>query len=228
MWITSEPLYVEEAKKALKSAIKNFDDYINKGQIEILDATEWYTKSGKFDADEVLSGWMKKEEGARKKGFDGLRLSGNTFWLEKKDWKDFTKYEEAINQVIGNYKMIAICSYSLDKCNASEIIDVVSNHQFALIKREGKWHRIEMTEQKKSKQERERQSQILNQVQDGIIGTNHNFQITYWNKGAEQMFGFSEAEALGKNSQDLLHPSYAPGEREKIIDELNRKGTVTK
>ena len=224
MWITSEPLYVEEAKKALKSAIKNFDDYINKEQIEILDATEWYTKSGKFDADEVLSGWMEKEEGARKKGFDGLRLSGNTFWLEKKDWKDFTKYEEAINQVIGNYKMIAICSYSLDKCNASEIIDVVSNHQFALIKREGKWHRIEMTEQKKSKQERERQSQILNQVQDGIIGTNHNFQITYWNKGAEQMFGFSEAESLGKNSQDLLHPSYAPGEREKIIDELNRQG----
>jgi len=39
------------------------------------------------------------------------------------------------------------------------------------------------------------------------------------------MFGFSEAEALGKNSQNLLQPSYAPGEREKIIDELNRKGT---
>ena len=53
--------------------------------------------------------------------------------------------------------MIAICSYSLDKCNASEIIDVVSNHQFALIKREGKWHRIERPEMKKSKQERERQ-----------------------------------------------------------------------
>ena len=149
MWITAEPLLVEDAKKALKKAVKNIDDYIKKGQIEILDASQWYLRSGKFDADEVLAGWVQKEKDARKKGFDGLRLTGNTFWLEKKDWKDFTKYEEVINSVIGNYRMIAICSYSLDKCNASEIIDVVSNHQFALIKREGSWHRIESPEMKK-------------------------------------------------------------------------------
>ena len=67
MWITSEPLHVDEAKKALKKAVKNLDDYIKKGQIEILDSTEWYTKSGKFDADEVLSGWVKKEEGTEKR-----------------------------------------------------------------------------------------------------------------------------------------------------------------
>ena len=78
-----------------------------------------------------------KRRTLEKKDLMVFDLSGNTFWLEKKDWKDFTKYEEVINSVIGNYRMIAICSYSLDKCNASEIIDVVSNHQFALIKREG-------------------------------------------------------------------------------------------
>lgn len=68
-------------------------------------------------------------------------------------------------------------------------------------------------------------SQLLNQVQDGVIRTNPNFRITYWNKGAEQMYGYSEAEALGKTTKELLRPIYVPGEREKIIDELNRFGT---
>jgi hypothetical protein len=79
MWITSEPLRVDEAKRALKKVLKNLDFYIKKGQIEILDSTEWYTKSGKFDADEVLAGWVKKEERAKKKGFDGHSITGTCF-----------------------------------------------------------------------------------------------------------------------------------------------------
>jgi len=66
-------------------------------------------------------------------------LSGNTFWLEKEDWSDFADYEEEVDRVLGNYQMMAICTYFLDRCNATEIIDVVVNHQFALTKREGKW-----------------------------------------------------------------------------------------
>ncbi|RPI09722.1 MAG: PAS domain S-box protein, partial [Acidobacteriales bacterium] len=38
----------------------------------------------------------------------------------------------------------------LDKCNAEEVIDVVKNHQFALIKREGEWVLIESNEQKEA------------------------------------------------------------------------------
>ena len=37
MWVTSKPLKTEEAKSLLEKAIKNLDDYIKKGQIEILD-----------------------------------------------------------------------------------------------------------------------------------------------------------------------------------------------
>ena len=37
MWITSEPLKVEDAKAALKIVVKNLDHFIKKGQIKILD-----------------------------------------------------------------------------------------------------------------------------------------------------------------------------------------------
>ena len=38
------------------------------------------------------------------------------------------------------------------------------------------------------------------------------------------MFGFTEAEALGKTTAELLRPEYAPGEREGILAELAHLG----
>jgi len=149
MWVTSEPLGVEDAKTALKEKVKNLDDYIRKGQIEILDYNQWYTATGRFEADKVLEGWVEKEKQAIERGFDGLRLTGNTFWLEKKDWQSFADYEAVVDSVIGKHRMLAICSYSLDRCQAGEVIDVVNNHQFALIMNEGKWTTLESSERKR-------------------------------------------------------------------------------
>jgi hypothetical protein len=70
-------------------------------------------------------------------------VSGNTFWLKKKEWNDFVDSEEEIDRIIGNYQMMALCTYSLNRCNETEIIDVTINHQVALIKREGIWEQIE-------------------------------------------------------------------------------------
>ena len=73
------------------------------------------------------------------------RLKGTLF-----DKKRFEWLEKTVNNVISKHKMLAICSYPLDKCGASEIVDVTSNHQFALIGREGKLEIIENTECKKA------------------------------------------------------------------------------
>lgn len=73
MWVTSEPLGVEEAKASLAKAVVNLDEYFRQGQIEILDYREWYTKSGKFNAKEVLWGWVEKEKLALEKGFERWR-----------------------------------------------------------------------------------------------------------------------------------------------------------
>jgi len=85
-------------------------------------------------------------------GFDGLRLSGNSFWLEKEDWAAFTDYEAAVDKVIGQARMLALCTYSLDKCGANEVLDVVRNHRFALVRREGEWDLIESTERERARQ----------------------------------------------------------------------------
>ena len=150
MWVTSEPLNEKEVIRAMRSALPDFDRYLEKGQIEILPYTDWYLRGGVFDSKRVLNAWIEKITQASAKGYQGMRLTGNTFWLERNGWSDFTAYEAEINATIDKYKLIAICTYSLDRCGASEVIDVVMNHQFALIKRGGKWERIESFERKEA------------------------------------------------------------------------------
>jgi len=58
--------------------------------MEIIPYNEWYVKDGVFDQQRVLNGWLQKLREAQSRGYEGLRLTGNTFWLEKKDWNDFT------------------------------------------------------------------------------------------------------------------------------------------
>ncbi len=219
MWITSEPLSSEEAKDALEMVIPDIDSYLKKGQIEILPYTEWYVIEGDFDSDRILEGWVSKLNRALKKGYNGLRLSGNTFWLEKEGWNDFVDYEEAINNIIGRYQMMALCTYCLDKCTAAEIIDVVNNHGFALTKREGKWDLIENSEHKQTKEnaiQAERNwEQTFNTVPDLIAILDHKHRVIRANKAMAAKFGVSSEKCVGLPCYYAVHgtsepPSFCP------------------
>ena len=167
MWVTAEPLKTLSARAALKRAVPDLDRYIRNGQIEIVPYNRWYLQGGAFDEKRVLDGWVAKLEHALARGYDGLRLTGNTFWLERADWRAFTDYEAAVNSVIGNYRMLAICTYSLDKCDGAAVIDVVKNHQFALIKEAGKWDIIE--------------SSVYRQAQEALVRTEQQYRSLFQN-----------------------------------------------
>ncbi len=165
MWVTSEPLMVAEAVEAMRKSVNDFDEYLHNRQMEIIPYNEWYLLGGTFDDDRVLNGWIDKMEQALHRGYSGLRLTGNTLWLERNHWRAFTEYEAKVNDIIGNYRMMAACTYNLDKCDGTAVIDVVKNHQFALIKQEGRWDIIESAIYKQAKQALLENGQDLNRAQ---------------------------------------------------------------
>jgi two-component system, LuxR family, sensor kinase FixL len=226
MWITSEPLSAKEAKNALKKEVRNIDKLIEKGQIEILEYSQWYMKGGRFNADRVLACWVQKERQALKKGFSGLRLTGNTFWLEKKDWRNFTEYEAKVNNAIGRHRMLAVCTYSLDKCTASQVIDVVNNHQFALIKREGKWVSVESSSYRKAadnlREISHKYELLIENIPLHIAAIDRGGKFIIWNKYSEGAFGYKKKEALGKLEPKGLHVSFA--DAKKVIRAAKEKG----
>ncbi len=145
VWVTSDFLTRGDAFRALERGVPGFSEYESKGQIEIFPHTEWYLKGGNFDLQRTLRMWMQKHDEAISRGFAGLRVSGNPYWIDnKKDWDDFACYESEINKVIGGTKMLVLCTYSLKKCGVVEILDVVKNHEFALAMNKGAWQVVNL------------------------------------------------------------------------------------
>src|SRR5258705_10642142 len=162
LWVVAEPLCVEDAKGALKRAVTDFDRYFADQSIEIVAARDWYLRDdGTFDLDRVISGWNEKLTRASAKGYAGVRVTGDTAWLEKKDWKDFCEYEESLNQAVANQRLAVLCTYPLASCGATEILDVVRTHQFAVTKRRGTWDIIETAGHKQAKAEIKRLNEEL-------------------------------------------------------------------
>ncbi len=146
VWVTSELLTKEDAIGAMKKAVPGFQTFLDKGQMEIFPYTDWYVKEGQFEMKRILSQWAAKHDEALARGYDGIRVSGNPFWISnKKDWDDFAEYEASIDGIIGDYKILVLCTYSLEKCGQSEMVDVINSHQFAIMKQEGRLKRIERT-----------------------------------------------------------------------------------
>jgi signal transduction histidine kinase len=163
LWVVAEPLAVEDARRALKQAVPDFDLYFAHHSIEIVAARDWYLQDGTFDLNRVIAGWNEKLARASARGYAGVRVTGDTAWLEKKDWRDFCEYEDSINQAIANQRLTALCTYPLAACGASEILDVVRTHQFAVTKRRGTWDVIETAGHKQAKAEIKRLNEELEQ-----------------------------------------------------------------
>ena len=201
MWLTSEPLGVDDARKSLGKEVGNLDNYIAKGQIEILDSGEWYTKGGKFEPDMVSQNWARKETQASVLGFDGMRVSGNISWLQRDQRRAFAEYEADLEKEIGNYRMIALCSYPLDKCVPSDVLDVLKNHNFNISRYEGKWEIIETGQFR-----RKYLDAILSEGVGFFIILDNSLRMHYVSPSVKQFLGYAAEELLTGELRDHVHP----------------------
>lgn len=228
IWVVSYPFTVEDAKEVLKGVVPDFESYQRKKQIEVISYADWYLEDGVFKMQRVLNGWVEKLNSALVMGYDGMRLTGSTVWLEKKDWKDFTEYEEAVDNIIRGYKMIAICSYLLNKCGPYEIIDVVRNHQFALVKREGRLELFESSERKRAigelRKSEEKYRNLYETIKDGLVATDLDGRILDCNQAYLDMLGYTREEVTQLTYQRLTPVTWHEIEKNIVKNQIMIKG----
>jgi DNA-binding CsgD family transcriptional regulator len=153
VWAISDPITEKDAKTSLRREIPDFDQHLANGQIEILQATEWYLKGDQFDLRRITSGWSEKLSGALARGYDGMRVSGNAFWFESKHWNEFCDYEQELDRSLAGQNMIVLCTYSLQASRAVEMLDVARAHQCTIARRKGDWEFLETPELTQAKRE---------------------------------------------------------------------------
>ncbi len=153
LWIVAEPLTIEEATAALKAAVPDLDRHLADSRMEIASARDWFLQGGTFDGKRLTEAWYEKLARVSARGYAGMRVTGDTTWLSKKDWGHFCDYEDGLNEVIGNQSLAVLCTYPLATCGAPEILDVVRTHQFVLARRQGNWDIVETAALKRAKAE---------------------------------------------------------------------------
>jgi PAS domain S-box-containing protein len=79
----------------------------------------------------------------------------------------------------------------------------------------------DITEKKQTERRLAEQARLLDLTSDAIIVRDHQDRIVYWNRGAEEMYGFSAKEAVGKITHELLQTTH-PEKLEKIRKKLKR------
>src|SRR5258705_2648807 len=138
-WVISEHRNEAEVWKALDRTVPDFDRYVSSHSIELLSARDVYLAGGEIDLHRIIGNWSAKLEGALSRGYEGIRVTGNTAWLEQKQWRAFMEYEAELNRGISNHPMLVLCTYPLTTCGATQFLDVAGTHHFPPPQRGGPW-----------------------------------------------------------------------------------------
>lgn len=78
---------------------------------------------------------------------------------------------------------------------------------------------VDITSHKRAEEVAQRLAAIVQSSDDAIISKNLDGIITSWNHGAEQLFGYTAAEAVGQSIQIVIPPSHK-SEEEDILQRL--------
>ncbi len=228
VWITAAPLTNDEAEAAMSKAMPDFSGCVRDGRIEIIPHTDWYLEDGIFNPLKVFNGLVELHDAALLRGFEGMRTACSMSWLKKRDWKAFSDYEKNRNLSLDRLRMLAICAYPLKGRAAAEVIDVVSNHQFSIIKHEGAWTLIESSERKRAEEkvlESERRYRgLYESIRDGIVRTDIEGRIIDCNRAYLDMLGYGMEEIKNMTFLDLTPPRWHGMNKKIIRDELMTRG----
>jgi PAS domain S-box-containing protein len=210
LWVVSEPLKEGEAIEAIRKAMPNFDAYLEKGQMEILPQNEWYLNEGEFNVQVALDGAIAKLSKALVKGYDGLRGAGCPF-SGKEEWEKVVNYEEELKEVIARSPVMTICTYPIDRCEASKVIDLAVNHQFILGKKDAKWEFIESIRLRRIEEALRRSEEQLRLVTDSlpvlISYVDSEQCYRFINKAYEDWYGLSHGEIYRQRVREILGES---------------------
>ena len=87
--------------------------------------------------------------------------------------------------------------------------------------------RYEITERKLGEERIRQQASLLDKAQDAIMVSDLDRRLSYWNKGAERLYGWTAAEAIGRVASELFYGAVEPDDSINAYDQVLRLGEWT-
>ena len=80
----------------------------------------------------------------------------------------------------------------------------------------------DLREQERAAERIRFQAALLNAVGQAVIATDLEGRVTYWNRAAEQIYGWDQDEAMGRRIQELTGAARGGERSEEVMEELRR------
>ena len=139
LWISAPPLPAKEAASAIQAAWEGAHEALESGALRIFDFDQWYASAAHLKGLDVVKLWLEEEASALAAGYTGLRITGNTSFLRAQDWPTFMEYEHAVTARFAGRRIVALCSYSLRDCSASQADQVMRAHMCTFERPDKTW-----------------------------------------------------------------------------------------
>lgn len=222
IWTLSDPVDCDRAKAGLRDRIAGFDAYQAAGAIELVPGYDWYLHGDEIEPQRVIDGWLAKTDVALARGFAGLRVSGNAFWMQTDHWDRFCQYEEAVDRAFTGARLLALCTYPLGAARALDLLDVARAHDVAVSRRRGIWELLEASGHALARRETGRPEDGADAASrpfpgDGLLTPRERVMLAEIVRGASNK---EAARALG------ISPRTAEFHRTNIMRKLNARNVV--
>ena len=137
IWITANPLDARAAEAQLAGTGLNMPAVTRKGSLLIRDHSDWYGDS--LDAGKAIEQWLEEERRALDEGYIGLRIAGNTSFVQPADWAAFMDYEQRADEAFASRRIVTLCSYRANPRAATDVLDVARRHSCTLERPDEGW-----------------------------------------------------------------------------------------
>jgi len=151
IWVLPPELTPAAARDTLERVMPDFGEH--EENLEVHRHDRWYLDdAGRMRSPiALLEQWAAKDRWAREKGYPGIRVAGDTAWIERaEDWSGFMAYEARVQHVLRALRVKAICTYPIRRRNPGELAEIGVCHGSVVLKKDRWWHRIDATRRKEA------------------------------------------------------------------------------
>ncbi|MEN8500829.1 MULTISPECIES: MEDS domain-containing protein [Paraburkholderia] len=129
VWVAPALLGPDKARYMLTRTEPALAEYIDAGQLQILDGAQLYArpKSG-FNGGATVGLWSAAINEALGRGFEGLRVAGDAVCDESTDWIALLDYEASLKDRLASRPIIGLCTYCVQRLRSAQSQEIARLH----------------------------------------------------------------------------------------------------
>ena len=135
--------YRRRRRGRLRDTVGGFDEYLAAGRLRLIGRDEWHGDDETFDVARIAALWAGLIDEALVRGFDGMRASGDAFWLANRQPDEVLRYEHEIAGLLAGKRALVLCTYDLTASRGIDVLDIARLHHLTVARRRGDWQPFE-------------------------------------------------------------------------------------